>query len=104
MTEQDTTVPPRPDASGLSDGGTDLAINETNTLAVFSFMASIFFFLWLPSILAIVLGSIALSRIERTGQAGKGLAMLGIVLGFIGMIGGIVVFVLLMNSVSHETL
>ena len=30
--------------------------------------------------------------------------MLGIVLGFIGMIGGIVVFVLVMNSVSHETL
>ena len=104
MTEQDTTVPPRPDASGVADGRTDLAINETNTLAVFSFMASIFFFLWLPSILAIVLGSIALSQIERTGQAGKGLAMLGIVLGFIGMIGGIVVFVLLMNSVSHETL
>ena len=60
MTEQDTTVPPRPDPEGVADGRTDVAINETNTLAVFSFMASIFFFLWLPSILAIVLGSIAL--------------------------------------------
>ena len=71
---------------------------------MFSFIASLFFFLWLPSILAIVLGSMALSHIERTGQAGKGLAVLGIVLGFIGMVAGIVVFVLVMNSVSNETL
>jgi Domain of unknown function (DUF4190) len=104
MTEQDSTVPSRPDAQQVADGQRDLALNETNTLAVFSFFASLFFFFWLPSILAIVLGSIALSQIERTGQAGKGLAMLGIVLGFIGMVAGIVVFVLVMNSVSNETL
>jgi Domain of unknown function (DUF4190) len=104
MTEQDTTVPPRPDALEVADGRTDPGINETNTLAVFSFFASLFFFFWLPSILAIVLGSIALSQIERTGQTGKGLATLGIVLGFLGMVAGIVVFVLVMNSVSNETL
>jgi hypothetical protein len=45
-----------------------------------------------------------LSQIARRGQAGKGLAVLGIVLGFIGMVAGIVVFVLVMNSVSNETL
>ena len=104
MTEQDSTVPSRPDAQQVADGRRDLALSETNTLAVFSFFASLFFFFWLPSILAIVLGSIALSQIERTGQAGKGLAMLGIVLGFIGMVAGIVVFVLVMNSLSNETL
>jgi peptidyl-prolyl cis-trans isomerase B (cyclophilin B) len=104
MTEQDSTVPSGPDAQQVADRRTDLALNETNTLAVFSFIASLFFFLWLPSILAIVLGSMALSHIERTGQAGKGLAVLGIVLGFIGMVAGIVVFVLVMNSVSNETL
>ena len=67
-------------------------------------MASLFFFLCLPSILAIVLGSMGLSQIARRGQAGKGLAVLGIVLGFIGMVAGIVVFFLVMNSVSNETL
>jgi hypothetical protein len=51
---------------------------------VLSFFASLFFFLWLPSSLPSCWDRIALSQIERTGQAGKGLAVLGIVLGSSG--------------------
>ena len=50
---------------------------ETNTLAVVSFVVSLFWLFGLASIVAVVLGALALSQIERTGgrQYGKGLAM-----------------------------
>ena len=40
---------------------------------------------WVGSILALVFGYVALSQIRRTGQDGRGLAIAGIVLGYIGV-------------------
>jgi Domain of unknown function (DUF4190) len=97
MTEQDGTPPQRPDASPML---------ETNTLAVVSFVVSLFWLFGLASIVAVVLGALALSQIERTGgrQYGKGLAMLGIALGVIGVVAAIVFVVMLGNRIEHETL
>ena len=77
---------------------------ETNTLAFFSFFVSIFWFFGIASIVAIVLGHIARAQIRRSGEAGAGLALLGIILGWVGLIAAIVLFVIAMNSLSHETL
>jgi Domain of unknown function (DUF4190) len=77
---------------------------ETNTLAFFSFFVSIFWFFGLASIVAIVLGHIARAQIRRSGESGAGLALLGIILGWVGLIAVIVLFVIAMNSLSHETL
>jgi Domain of unknown function (DUF4190) len=85
------------DASGSS-------YTETNTLAFFSFFVSIFWFFGLASIVAIVLGHIAHAQIRRSGEAGAGLALLGIILGWVGLIAAIVLFVIAMGSLSHETL
>jgi hypothetical protein len=85
------------DASGSS-------YTETNTLAFFSFFVSIFWFFGLASIVAIVLGHVARAQIRRSGEAGAGLALLGIILGWVGLIAAIVLFVIAMGSLSHETL
>jgi hypothetical protein len=105
MTEYDATPPPRPDAPPMPVEGIALPM-ETNTLAVLSFVVSLFWFFGLASIVAIVLGSLALSQIERTDgrQPGKGLAMLGIALGLIGVVAAIIFVVMLANRIEHETL
>jgi hypothetical protein len=57
----------------------------TNGLAVASLVASFFWVLWFGSFLAIVFGHIALSQIKQSGgrQTGYGVAMAGLVLGYI---------------------
>lgn len=66
--------PPAPPASGGRDG---FAITSL-VLGIIPVLAGI---------LAIVFGSIALGRIRRTGRRGKGLAVAGIVLGSLWLVG-----------------
>jgi hypothetical protein len=40
---------------------------------------------WIGSILAVIFGHVALSQINKSGQAGRGLAIAGLVLGWIGV-------------------
>jgi hypothetical protein len=40
---------------------------------------------WVGSILAVIFGHIALSQIRHTGQGGRGLAIAGLVLGYVGL-------------------
>ena len=47
-----------------------------------------------PSLAAIILGILGLSETRRTGQAGQGLAIGGLVLGCVTMIGGLVLLAL----------
>jgi Domain of unknown function (DUF4190) len=77
---------------------------ETNTLAFFSFFVSIFWLFGVASIVAIVLGHIARAQIRRSGEAGAGLALLGIILGWVGLVAVIVLFVIAMETLSHDTL
>lgn len=53
---------------------------RTNVLAIISFVAA-----FMMSIAAIVCGHIALAQIKRTGEAGRGLAIAGLVLGYAGV-------------------
>ena len=46
----------------------------------------------LVGIVGIVLGVIARGEIKRTGQAGDGMAIAGIVCGILGLIGGVAFF------------
>ncbi len=58
------------------------APNATNSLAVFSLVASVIGLLCgVGSIVGIVLGVIALNQVKRTGQQGYGLAVAGIAVG-----------------------
>lgn len=60
---------------------------RTNGLAIASPILGLFWFGWLGSVLAIVLGHIALSQIDRSQgtQSGRGLAIAGLALGYCGM-------------------
>jgi uncharacterized protein YacL len=60
--------------------------NRTNGLAIASLITSFFI-----SIVGIILGHIALGQIKRTGENGRGLAIAGLVIGYLGLVAGILV-------------
>jgi hypothetical protein len=61
----------------------------TNGLAVGSCIAGLVWFWWLGSIAAIVFGHVALGQIKRSGgvQTGRGVAITGLVLGYLEIVG-----------------
>ncbi|MEV4252682.1 DUF4190 domain-containing protein [Spirillospora sp. NPDC049652] len=71
---------PPPDPSGRTGG--------TSGWAVASLIFSILWLCGAGSLLAIVCGAIALPRIRRKGQSGRGLAVAGLVLGVLGLLAG----------------
>jgi hypothetical protein len=63
------------------------AIPTTNGLAVASLIAGFFWVAWLGSFLAVIFGHVALGQIKRSGgrETGSGLAIAGLVLGYLGI-------------------
>lgn len=76
--------PPPPQAATPSYGGGSTATG-TNGLAIASLVCGIVGCFTITAIVAIVLGFVARNQIERTGgtQQGSGMALAGIILGFI---------------------
>jgi hypothetical protein len=54
-------------------------------LAITSFILGVLWFGWMGSILAVILGHIALRNIRRTHASGRGLAIAGLILGYVGL-------------------
>jgi hypothetical protein len=69
---------------------------STNGLAIASLVCGLGqFMLWgVASLAAIITGHIALGQIKRTQQGGRGMAIAGIVLGYIGLAVGVLLFAL----------
>jgi Domain of unknown function (DUF4190) len=61
-----------------------------NGLAVASLVLGILWVFWIGSILAVIFGYRALKQIKERNESGYGLAIAGIVLGWVGL--GILVF------------
>ena len=61
------------------------ASQKTNVLAIVSLVSSFFI-----SIVGIITGHIALSQIKKTGEQGRGLAIAGLIIGYIGLVVGII--------------
>ncbi len=58
----------------------------TNGLAIASMVLGIVWIYWLGSVLAVVFGHVALSQIKRNPhQTGRGMAIAGLVLGYVGI-------------------
>lgn len=79
--------PPSPYGAPVGYG--DPGAGGTSGLAIASFVSSFFFFvLGLGSLLAIIFGFVSLSQIKKSGgvQKGRGLAIAGTVLGFVGIL------------------
>jgi hypothetical protein len=62
---------------------------KTNGLAVTSMILGILWLCWLGSILAVLFGHVGLSQIKKSQgtQTGRGFAIAGLVLGYLGVFG-----------------
>ena len=60
---------------------------KTNTLAIVTLIAGILGF----NIIAVILGFVSLNQIKKTGEQGNVLAIIGLVLGYLGIIAGIII-------------
>ncbi|MET0296560.1 MAG: DUF4190 domain-containing protein, partial [Microbacterium sp.] len=62
---------------------------KTNVLAIISMIASIVGFIWiLPfvgSLAGVIMGHISLKQIARTGEKGRGMALAGVIVGWVGL-------------------
>jgi hypothetical protein len=65
----------------------------TNGLAIASMIFGILWIWWIGSILAVVLGHVALHQTRSSGQGGRGMAIAGVVLGYFGLAMGIIVII-----------
>ncbi|TQK19436.1 uncharacterized protein DUF4190 [Microbacterium sp. SLBN-154] len=64
------------------------AAPRTNVLAIVSLISSIASFVVLPfigSLVGVITGHMALSQIKRTGEQGRGLALAGMIVGYVGL-------------------
>jgi hypothetical protein len=59
-------------------------VGPTNGLAVAALVLGIVWAFWIGSALAIVFGHVALGQIRQRNQSGKGMAVAGLVLGYVG--------------------
>ncbi|MGY1729149.1 DUF4190 domain-containing protein [Geodermatophilus sp. SYSU D01062] len=76
--------PPAPYGHGYPPYGYPVA-RRTNGLAIASMVLGILWIYWIGSVLALVFGYIARSQIRERGESGDGMAIAGIVLGWVGI-------------------
>jgi Domain of unknown function (DUF4190) len=81
---------------------------KTNSLAIASLCCGLGQLLVgiVAGIPAIVLGFVAIYQIRKTGEGGRGMAIAGIVLGFVSIIATavlIIVFIVLVHGLSNNT-
>lgn len=69
------------------------ASQRTNTMAVLSLIFAFFF-----SLLAVIFGHVALGQIRRTGEQGSGMAVAGLILGYLGCFVGVAITIWLIAS------
>jgi hypothetical protein len=62
-------------------------VQQTNGLAVASLVAGLVWMWWLGSVCAVIFGHISLKQINESGgrQSGRGMAIAGLVLGYLGV-------------------
>ena len=79
-----TSTPPPASTPAPAEGP------KYNVLAIVSLITSILTL----SIVGIITGHIALSQIKKRGEAGKTLALVGVILGYLGSLGWIIFWLL----------
>lgn len=74
---------------------------KTNGLAIASLVLGIVWVYWIGSVLAVIFGHVALSQINKSNgtQQGRGMAIAGLVLGWIG-VAVLIVWLLFVASVA----
>lgn len=98
MSELWGTQPPPP-PSGAPPSAPVYVAPRTNGFAVAAMVLGILWVYWIGSILALVFGYIAKSQIEKAGgrESGAGMAIAGIVLGWVG-VGTLILFMVFLST------
>ncbi|GGA57435.1 hypothetical protein GCM10011490_03990 [Pseudoclavibacter endophyticus] len=86
--------PPPPPAYGAPapggyPGASPAPAQSTNTMAIIALVSSFFI-----SIAGIICGHIALNQIKKTGEQGRGLAMAGLIIGYVMLAITVIVVIL----------
>jgi hypothetical protein len=87
-------------------GGPGYPAIKTNGLAIASLICGVIQFIFLgilASIPAIILGHLARRQIRQTGERGAGMAMAGLVLGYIGVALTVIVVIAVIAAASHSS-
>lgn len=80
-------------------GGAYPTGQKTNTLAIWSLVASLIGFICcIGSVVGIALGLVSLNQLKQTQEDGQGLAIAGIAIGAVSLLAGLLMTVVLMNS------
>jgi hypothetical protein len=74
-------------------------VRPTNGMAIASLVLGILWIYWVGSIMALIFGYVARQQIAERGELGGGLALAGIILGWIG-VGTLVLVLLFLSSVN----
>ncbi|SEM90694.1 DUF4190 domain-containing protein [Cryobacterium sp. TMT1-3] len=75
----------QPAAYGQNPYGQQNAQDKYNVLAIISLVSAFF-----VSLVAVITGHMAMSQIKKTGEKGYGLALWGLILGYLGIVSGII--------------
>ena len=78
----------------MSDSSGAAYSAKTNTLAIVSLVTSIVGL----SLIGIITGHISMSQIKKTGEQGRGLAIAGLVIGYVGIALGIIAVMVFVAS------
>ena len=76
----------QPPAYGQNPYGQQNPQDQYNVLAIISLVSAFFI-----SLVAVITGHMAMSQIKKTGEKGYGLALWGLILGYLGLVSGIIV-------------
>lgn len=105
----DSAVPPPPPPVQQPPYGTPLVSPPMQAtvagLAIASMVLGILWIYWLGSVLAIIFGHIALSQIKKSNgwKTGRGMAIAGVVLGYVGMATLVLVIVLAIAASNNRS-
>jgi hypothetical protein len=75
---------------------------STNGLSIASLVLGILWLWWVGSALALIFGYVSLSQIKQRNESGRGMAIAGIVLGWIG-VGTFVFFVVVLAAAGSDS-
>ena len=95
--------PGYPAAYGPPYGAPYVGPTKTNGFAIASLVLGIVWIYWIGSILALIFGYIAKRQIDRSGgrESGRGMAIAGIVLGWIGV--GVLILLIVLFGFAVAT-
>lgn len=94
MAIQEPTAAPVPPYAYQPETFPQYVVRRTNGLAIASMVLGILWIWWIGSVLAVIFGFVSLKQIKERGEGGRGMAIAGLVLGLIGIVTLIGVFLL----------